>query len=300
MTSSIEMIKALREATGAGPLACKKALQAHNGDLEKAAESLRDSLVAVADQKAERETNDGLVVVKTDGGSVCAVAVDCETDFVARTAAFKALVHRLADQVLTSAGFVDADKLLASTFVDEAGKTTAQVLREMVSKLGENIVLRGVARYTAAPGCRVEGYVHAGAIAGYGPAEGRIGALIELDAGNPAAAQREELGNLAHDLALQIVAASPVYLAPADVPASVVQEQRDELMAQLDRLNKPSHIQAAIVEGRMNKFFRGVCLLKQAFVKDETLSIEELIQRASWELGTPVTVKRFVRFEVGV
>jgi elongation factor Ts len=297
MTITTAMIKQLREVTGAGPLACKEALQAKGGDVEKATEYLRVEGLTKAAKKADRETPDGLVIVKSSDGATCAVELNCETDFVARTKDFKTLAHRLADQVLADANLTSAEILLAADFIDTPGKTTADVIQEFVGQLGENIVVPRVARYTSEGVGMIEGYVHAGAIEGYGPMEGRIGVLVELDASD-AAADSETLSSLAHDLALQIAAIDASYLSPDDIPAEVMQDQYENMLTPAEK-NKPEPIKAKIVAGRLNKFYQEVCLLKQAFIRDESLSIEELLQQKSKELGAPVTINRFTRFEVG-
>jgi elongation factor Ts len=300
MTITTAMIKELREATGAGPLDCKKALQDYDGNIEKASEYLRGKGLARAAKKASRETNDGLVIVKSSGNNTCVVEVNCETDFVARTDEFKILAHRVADQLLADASLTDADKLLATDFIDTPGKTIADVIQELISKLGENITIRRLARYTSNEPNIVEGYVHAGAIEGYyGPMEGRIGVLVELGVSDTISADNDALSHMAHDLALQIAAINSIYLSPDDIPDEVMQEKRESLMAQLASANKPDAIKAKIIEGRLNKFYQEVCLLNQAFIKDDSISIETLLQQKSKEIGTLVTINRFIRLEVG-
>lgn len=276
------LIKELRAATGAGPLDCKKALLMHAGDLEKAAEYLREKGLAKAAQKIGRETTAGLVIVKSAGNSVCAIEVNCETDFVARTDYFKTFAHRAADQVLADASLTDAAHLLAADFIDTPGKTTAENIQELIAKLGENITLGRVARYNADGADIVESYIHSGDVEGdYGPMEGRIGVLVQLHV--VGAANTQALHDLAHDLTLQITSASPRYLAPGDVPDAVIQNEIEQ-----------------VIEGRLNRFYQDVCLLKQPFVKDDSVNIETLLQQRSLEIGAPVSITRFARFEVGV
>jgi elongation factor Ts len=300
VTITATMVKQLRQATGAGPLDCKKALEANDGDFERAAAYLREKGLARAARKAGRETEAGLVVVRAAGGTACAVEVDCETDFVARTDAFKTFVHRAADQVLADSNLTGAEKLLAADFIDTPGKATADAIQELVGRMGENIILRRVARYTSHGAGVVESYIHAGALEGYyDPMEGRIGVLVELGVSDVAAADSDALRSLAHDLALQIAAGSPSYLSPDDVPDDVVEKERNILMAQLDDEDKPDHIKARIVEGRLNRFYQEACLLKQAFIRDDSISIEQLLQQKGEELGTSITINRFARLEVG-
>jgi elongation factor Ts len=265
MAITTAMIKELWGATGASLMDCKKALQANDGNFEKAAEYLREKGLAKAAQKVSRETGAGLVIVKEAGDSICAVQINCETDFVGHTDDFKTFAHHVADQVLADASLTNAEKLLAADYVP--GKSIAVVTQEMISRLGENIIIRGVARYTSDNASTiVEGYVHAGALGGdYGPMEGRIGVLVELGANH--AVDRNLLRDLARDLNLHIAALNPAYLAPDDLPGDVTRNE--------------------------------ACLLKQAFVRDDRITIEELLQQKSREIGTPVTINRFVHFEVG-
>jgi elongation factor Ts len=293
MTTST--IKELWKATGAGLLDCKKALHANEGDFQKAVTYLQEKGMARGAQKASRETRAGLVIVQEAGDSTCAVEVNCETDFVARTDEFKTLAHRAVERVLADAGLTDAGKLLGADW--DVGRTTADVIQQLAGQLGENIAIRHVARYRAGDANIVQSYVHAGDVEGhYGPTEGRVGVIVELGVGNATA--HYALQGLAHDLALHIVSANPVYLAPGDVPADVAQQERDIIMLQLAERNEPDQIRVGIIQERLDKFFQRVCLLKQAFVKDESVSIEELLQQKSMEIGSPVTINRFTRFEV--
>lgn len=298
MSITTALIKQLREATGAGPMDCKRALEANAGSLEKATDYLRERGLARAAKKAGRETNCGLVVVKTSGDSTGAVEVRCETDFVAFTAVFKTFVNRLADQVLADASLTDAEKLLAADFIDTPGKTTADVLQELIGRLGENMILRRVERYTASGTNLLEGYIHAGDVEGhYGPTEGRVGVLVDLEVNG--AVDNAAVRELNHDLALHIAALSPVYVSPEAIPGDVLQAERDRLIALLADENKPDTIKAKIVEGRLDKFLQQTCLLKQTFVKDDDLTMEEFLRRKSKEIGAAVRINRFARFEVG-
>jgi len=299
MTVTTAMIKELREATGAGILDCKKALQANAGDFDKAAECLRKEGLDSVAQKAEHEIKDGLVIVKVAGDVTCAVELGCETDFVARTAGFKTLAHRLVDQVLADASLTDTEKVLAAGFIDAPGKTVADVVHELISKVGENIAIRGVARYTLDRPGIVEGYVHAGAVDGYGPLEGRVGVLVELGVDDAAIADSEVCRELAHDLALQIAALNPSCVARESIPEDVLREKRSALVAQLEGVDKPDRIKAKIVAGRLDKFYHEACLLEQPYIKDDELSVEAWLQQKCKELDAPVRINRFARFEVG-
>ena len=289
MAITAAMIKELREATGAGILDSKKALEANDGDFDKAVEFLREKGLAKAAKKASREANEGLVIALVDGKNAALVAVNCETDFVARTDDFRNFAEGLAKQVLADPNLDSVEALLAAPAADNPEKTVADSIQEAISKLGENIVLRNVARYVQNGAGVIEGYVHLG---------GKIGVLAEIGV-EDAAAEGDALHQLAHDITLQIAAARPQYLSRDDVPAEVIEKERSILMAQLQDEKKPDNIKQKIVEGRLNKFYKEICLLDQPFVKDDSLSIKQVLANAGKELGTTVKINRFARFELG-
>jgi len=289
MAITTAMIKELRETTGAGILDSKKALEANDGNLDKAIRYLREKGLAKAAKKASRAANEGVVIAKVDGKSAALVAVNCETDFVARTEDFRSFAGGLAAQVLTDASIASVDALLKAKYAAAPEKTVGDAIQETISKLGENIILRNVARYTLDGAGTIEGYVHLG---------GKIGALVELGVAD-ASAEGEELSALAHDITLQIAAARPQYLTRNDVPADVVAKERDIFLAQLAHENKPDHIKTRIIEGRLNKFFKEICLVNQPFVKDDSMSISKVIEQVGKKLGTTITINRYTRFELG-
>lgn len=289
MAITTAMIKELREATGAGILDTKKALEATDGNFDQAVEYLREKGLAKAAKKANREANDGLVTVLVDGRQACMVEVNCETDFVARTDDFKAMVAVLSQQVLNDPALTSAEALLAAPYANNPEKSVAETIQELISKLGENMIVRRVARYTqTAPGI-IEGYLHMG---------NRIGVLVELGVAD-ASAEGEALNGLAHDLTLQIAAANPTYLDREAVPTEVLENERKILLAQMAEEKKPDAIKAKIVEGRLGKFYQESCLVDQAFVKDDNLSIGQLVQQVGKTLGAPIKINRFTRFEIG-
>jgi elongation factor Ts len=294
MKISTALIKELRDASGAGILACREALQAHDGDVAAALGALRREGQRQAEDKAERETGAGLVVLKTEGDVTAAVHAGCETDFVARTAAFRDFAHRLADKVLGDPALDTVPALLDAGFDAASDKTVAATVRDLVLQLGENVTVDGVARYVEEPGRVVDGYVHAGAIEGYGAEEGRAGVLVEVRAedGSTSAVLRA----LAHDLALHIAAANPRYLARFAIPAGVLAAQREQRQAELAGDDRPPAIREKIVSGRLRKWQEGVVLLEQPFVRDPQLTVGEWLAQAGRELGTAVEVSRFARF----
>lgn len=292
MAITTEMIKALREETSAGVLDCKKALEATGGDVDKALVYLREKGLAAAAKKATREANDGLVNVLVDaaGRLGAIVEVNCETDFVARTDEFKLFVAALVRQVAQTPGVSEVSDLLGRPFVEDHNLSVGERLTQLVSKLGENMVLRQFARVERDGHGLVEGYVHPGS---------RIGVLVYLSAGDETVSRSAAFRELVHDLALQIAAAAPQYISLEDVPASVLEDKQGGFLAQLAEDNKPDHIKERIISGKLDKWYEQICLLRQPFVKDDTLSVGDLIGQKSRELGTPLSVKQFIRYELG-
>jgi elongation factor Ts len=281
-------IKQLREVTGVGILDCKKALQETGGDIDQAIELLRKKGLASAAKKTSREANEGLISawVSDDGQTGVMIEVNCETDFVARTDDFKAFVDLLIRQLVAQAGVDSAEALLAAPFIDDGHQTVQERLTETIAKLGENIIVRRVARLQVADGL-VDSYIHFG---------GRVGVLVAMmnEAGS------DGFVELLHDLALQIAAAAPRYVSETDVPAEAVEAEKEIYRAQLAGEKKPDNIKERIIEGKVKKWYSEVTLLNQAFVKDSDLTIAQLLQNKSKELGSDLTVQCFARFELGV
>ncbi len=290
MSISTADIKQLRESTGAGILDCKKALQETNGDIDQAIEFLRKKGLAAASKKTSREANEGLVSgqLSDDGQIGVLVEVNCETDFVARTEDFQNFVASLVKQVMAQPDITDAEALLAAPYIDDSSKKVSEQLTEMIAKLGENMILKNVARFDLESGGMIDNYIHMG---------GRIGVLIEADGPNG----NEKFADLVHDLALQIAAASPRYVNESDVPAETIDAEKEIYRAQLAEDKKPDDIKERIVEGKLKKWFKEVVLNDQEFVKDNNLTIAQLVKdKSKKEIGADVTIRRFARFELGI
>lgn len=292
MAINAQMIKELREVTEAGVLDCKKALEATDGDFDRAVEYLREKGLDAAAKKATRETNDGLVQVLVDEtarqGTI--VEVNCETDFVARTDEFQALVAAIAKQVANETDVSEVAVLLNRPFIEDPSVTVGEHLTQLIATLGENMVLRRFARVERDGNGLVEGYVHLGS---------RIGVLVYMSADSGDVASSAAFNELVHDLALQVAAAAPQYISPDDVPESLVEAEKAKYLAQAAEDNKPDHIQERIVAGKLDKWYQEYCLLSQPFIKDESLSISDLITHKSKELKTPLAIQQFVRYELG-
>jgi len=294
MNNTTVLVKELRQATGASFLDCKQALVANDGNYEQATTFLRQKNLNKAAKKADRQTTEGLVVVKTIETSVSMVELNCETDFVALTPDFKAFTHQLADMVLADASLTDAEKLATATWASSGQavspanttQTVQDAIQSLIGKLGENIKLGHVARYTATKTSVVHGYIHAGAIDGYGANEGRLGVLVELEIGDKTAVSR----TIAHDLALHIASSAPKYVAIADIPAEVLAKQEEKLRAHVVDENKPDAIKEKMVAGRLAKVYQQNCLLGQPFLKDDSLTVAEWLQEKGDEMGMATSV----------
>jgi len=281
-------VMALREITQAGMMDCKKALTECDGDFEKAKDYLREKGLAAAAKKAGRIAAEGVVgsYICTESGIGTVIEVNCETDFVAKTDNFVDFVSMLAEQV-GKKDPADVDALLKQESVANPGLTISDLLNETVAKIGEKISIRRFTRYEGV----VDSYIHLG---------GKIGVLVEMDAPE-SLKDNDELKQVAHDICMQIAAAKPGYLTRDDVPAEEVEHEKEVNRAMA--LNEPKPKPAAVIEkmliGRINKFYKENCLLEQQFVKDANLTITQVLENASKDLGAKIGVKQFVRYEMG-
>ena len=264
----------LRKKTGAGVADCQKALKETEGNMEKAVDLLREKGIATAAKKASRIAAEGIVYASINGKTGALVEVNCETDFVAKGDQYKDFVKSVAEFVCAN-DVKDIDELVAIKN-DETIAATA--------KIGEKISIRRFAKFTAENGI-VESYIHMG---------GKVGVLVEIEGCDCDMAKE-----LAHDVALQIAAAKPLYLCASEVPAEVLEHEKEILRAQALNEGKPAAIVDRMVEGRVKKYYDEFCLLNQAFVKDPSLTIEKVVKATGDKMGKAVSVKRFVRFEMG-
>jgi elongation factor Ts len=294
VTISSEAIKQLRELTGAGVLDCKKTLEEYNGDMDKAAEHLRKKGIAAAAKKESREANNGLVgaQLSADGKLAVMVEVNCETDFVARTEDFKNFVDGLVRQV-TQQSLYKVEDLLTAPYIDNPGKSVKEQVTDLIAKLGENMLVRRIARFELQGDGMLDSYIH---YANFGT-DPRVGVLIEVGGGSPT---NDKFAALVHDLALQIAASGPSYVSAQDIPADALAAKKTAFLDELADDKKPENIKERIIEGKLQKWYGEVVLLNQVFVKDQELTVAQLLQNISKELGAQLTVRRFARFERGV
>ena len=277
----------LREQTGVGMMDCKKALIATDGNFDEAVKFLREKGMASAAKKADRIAAEGLVQcwVSEDQKVGVVLEVNCETDFVARGDKFVALVDSFAKQVAAS-NATTVEELLTEAFVEDASKTVNEVIGEAVASIGEKISFRRFARFTVESGA-VASYVHMG---------GKIGVLVEIASESADIAALNELGR---NLCMQIAAAKPQFLSVADVDPAKLAAEKEILTAQALNEGKPAAVVEKMVAGRINKYYKEVCLLEQEYVRDGELTIKKVVEQCAKNLGTDVQVVKFVRFEMG-
>lgn len=267
MNITAQMVKELRDKTGAGMMDVKKALVETDGDMDKAMEILRQKGMASADKKMGRIAAEGLIASSIQDNCGAMIEVNCETDFVAKNEEFKKLSANLAEFVAKS-NPADVDAFLAST-CPECGKVISDIIKEKIASIGEKITFRRFVRYEG----NTASYVH----------NGKIGVLIETDK------KDEELMN---DICLHIASSAPEFISRAEIPQSVIDHETEVEMGKEDLLKKPEAIRAKIVEGRVNKLMASRVLLEQPFIKNPDVTVGQLIEGK-------LTVKAFTRFVLG-
>jgi elongation factor Ts len=280
---STEMVKELRERTGAGILDSKKALQETQGDIQRAVDLLRERGLARAAKKVGREAKEGLIEAYLSPDALVGVLVEvnCETDFVARTPDFKALAHEVAEQVARA----------NPPYNSPLDLPLGSRIHEAISRLGENIQVRRFTRYDQdGRNSVIDTYTHGG---------GSVAVMLELEADSANAAQSPEFKTLAHELALQIAAQNPRYVTSADVPQDVLESERSAYRAQLVEEKKPANIVDRIIEGKLQKFYADVCLMDQPSIRDDKQKVQTLVTSAAGQAGCDIRVRRFVRYALG-
>ena len=291
---SAQLVKQLRERTGAGMMECKKALVAANGDLEEAVVVLRKRGLASADKKSTRITRQGLIVAKgaSDGQVGVLVEVNCESDFVARTDDFLELTAKLSETVASAPASVVGAAEPVPALLDSPldGATVQDYIKTKIAKLGENISVARFARFEAAGSGVVGSYIHPGA---------QLGVLIEVGTSLAGAADNADIQELVKDVAMQIAAADPRYLRREDVTPEAIKKEKDIQKARVVADGKPEKVAEKIVEGRMGKFFEEICLLEQPFIKEGTMTVAELVKAKAKAVGADIQIVRYARYKVG-
>lgn len=277
-------VKKLREQTGCGMMDCKKALTEADGNFEKAIELLREKGLSAAAKKASRIAAEGIVCALRDEAKKVGVVIEVnsETDFVAKNATFVQFVEDCARTVIEEDP-ADVAALLACKIAGGTD-TVEEALREKILTIGENLKIRRFARYEG----DVETYVHGG---------GRIGVMVKFEVeGTPDAAAFQAY---AKDVAMQVAAANPTYLNKEAVPADIIAKEKEILTVQAMNEGKPANIAEKMVAGRINEFYKEVCLLEQPYIKDGDISVQKFTDNTAKELGVKIQVVDFVRYEKG-
>ena len=280
MAFTAKDVAALRDKTGCGMMDCKKALTESDGDMDKAIDFLRERGLAAAQKKASRIAAEGVVVTKSNGKSVVILEVNAESDFVAKNEKFTSFVDTVADTILAESP-ADVDALAECKAVG-TDMTVAELLREKILVIGENIKIRRFVKYDGA----VCGYTHAGS---------RIAVITRYNT----EATSEEIAAAAKTICMHITMYKPDYIAKEDVPAEIVDHEREVLKAQAMAEGKPEAIAEKMVMGRINKFYKENCLNEQGYIMDEDISVAKYLDNVSKELGKKVAVEAYTRFEVG-
>ncbi|MDR6124187.1 elongation factor Ts [Bacillus sp. SLBN-46] len=273
MAVTAQMVKELREKTGAGMMDCKKALTETDGDMEKAIDFLREKGIAKAANKADRIAAEGLTSILVDGNEAVILEVNSETDFVAKNEAFQALVKEIAEHLLKNKPATVEE---AATQTMENGATVADHINAAIAKIGEKLSLRRFAVVSKTDNDAFGAYLHMG---------GRISVLTVLEGTTDADA--------AKDISMHIAALKPKYVSRDQVSQEEVERERQVLTQQALNEGKPENIVAKMVEGRLGKYFEDVCVLDQTFVKNPDQKVRQFVESKG------ATLREFVRYEVG-
>lgn len=274
MQASASQVKALRDRTGAGMMDCKGALEETGGDLEKAVDFLRKKGMASTAKRAGHEAREGLVAIRSHAHTAAMVEANCETDFVARTDDFRGLATLALDEVLERGeDAVNSEKVSAR-------------VAELSGKIGERIIVR-----------RAKVVETEGALFSYLHSNSKLGVIIELGVTKPESKKSPALAELGKNLAMQVAASSPLCVDRALVPAAVL--EREKAIYAEEIKGKPEAIIQKILQGKLEKFYQGACLLEQPFIRDDKKAVREVIAAAEKQLGDRIQVRQFVRFQLG-
>ena len=275
MSISAKQVKELRDATGVGMMDCKEALQEADGDFDEAVSILRKKGQEVASDRSAKEADEGLIVtaVADDGRTGAIVEVNCETDFVARNDEFQEFADRVAERVLDAAPD-DLDELKTLSYEDDA--TIEDELVALTGKIGEKLAIRRF-DLLESDGGEIISYIHPGS---------KLGVLVDV-------VGEEDVADMGRDVAMQVAALDPIAVTRDEVPEDVIEEEKDVARESAINEGKPEHVIDQIVEGKLDRFFEDHVLLEQAFVKDSSVSVQEMLDDAD------LSVNRFVRYALG-
>jgi len=282
---SAQMVKELRESTGAGMMDCKTALTETNGDIRAAQDWLRKKGLSKAAKKAGRVAAEGLIGVQVQGTKGVVVEVNSETDFVARNDLFQGLVKMIADVALTAG--TDVEKINAT----KAGSiTVAESISDTIAKIGENMTLRRAAGLSVDKGA-IGSYVHNAVIDGLG----KIGVIVALESPG----KSDELAAIGRQVAMHVASANPLALDAASLAPAVVEREKNVLADKFKQQGKPANVIEKIVESGLRTFYKEVCLLEQPFIFDDKKSVAQALKEAEGKAGGPIKVTGYVRYALG-
>lgn len=277
---TMELIKELRELTGVGITKCKEALVHSNGNIEEAISWLRKAGIASAVKKELRETKEGMVCIVDHADYVAIVEVNSETDFVSQNEKFKDFSHNIAMQIAQSAP-ANVDELMKEKYIKDPSMTVEEYRALQVQSLGENIRISRFELYPKSENVSIGFYMHGG---------GKMSSCTEIEG----ASKQEQL---CKDISMHIVATNPQYLDPSQIPQEVIENEKEIIREHIK--NKPMDMQDKIIEGKLRAFYEVVCLIHQKFVKDPSITIQKLLEQKGKEIGAPLKVKRFLRWQIG-
>lgn len=276
------LVKELREKTGLGMMDCKRALVENNGNIEESIDYLRKKGALKAESKGDRTTSEGSIVVNIENNGKLAsiIEINCETDFVARNEDFVTLAKDSAKQAAQSSSL---EALLASQDAS---------VKAMIAKLGENISIKRFQKVATESNGLVGAYVHS---------NNKLGVLVELSSNADLSENFEELSSIAKDIAMHITASNPRYVGRSNVDEAFIAKEKEIMLAQSgDELaKKPDNIKEKIITGRLDKIYSEICLLEQVFVKNQDLTVSQLLAEVSKKIGKTVEVKNFIRYSLG-
>ena len=283
------MVKQLRDRTGQSMGDCRKALSDTGSDIEKAVDLLRKKGMAVLDKRGAKETSEGRVVgrISSDGRVAVLVSLCCETDFTSKNEKFQAVAETLADALLQADGEPNTAEAVNQLQTPD-GKTVAEATNDIVSLTGEKITVGPLARFGLDGPGLLHSYVHF---------NGKIGTMVQIDAETEQAAAHDAVKTLAGDLAMHVTAINPDAVSEDDLDPELVAREREVAKSQV--AGKPENIIDKIVDGKINKWYQQVVLLKQPFVKDDSKTVAQLVDEVSKTAGGKLTVKRFKRLQIG-
>jgi elongation factor Ts len=280
MAITAQMIKELRDRTGVGMGKCKEALEEASGDMEKAIDILRKAGMASAVKKEGRETKEGMILSTQKGNTYAIVEVNAETDFVVRNDRFQEFLQNIANEVAATHP-ESLENFLKQKFSKDTGLTIDEYRATIVQAIGENIQIKRIQTFEKGPNHSVGIYSHLG---------GKIITVVEITGSG-------EEEQLAKDIAMHVAAAAPDFVSPKDVPNDIIEREKEIVKHQIQ--GKPANVVDKIVEGKLNAFYDGACLNRQKYIRDDSMTISQLVEGHGKKKGKPLTIASFTRWSVG-